>query len=337
MLNDYFIARDAPSFLVRYLEAGEIDLPVYRRKLLSLCQQQQISYEQWWALLDELNTLVEKTALGIEIGKGIRIEHCGLLGYLFRTSSNVMQALSCYQRYERLLYAGGGVKTSISKGILSLSWPAEVGQSTLISDALLLAALVATTREILEDASVSPVAVHFRQAISIDSLACYTHFFNAQVICNSPELAISYQLNDLNREIPSQDQTLHQLLGQQAQSLLSQLPEADAFLTTVRTAIVERLHDARSDAGSIAKSLGISTRSFHRELNSRGVQYKNILRGVRKTMALHHLKDATLSLSEITLLLGYSEQSAFNRAHKLWFGSTPQQHRVELLDPVSIS
>jgi AraC-like DNA-binding protein len=105
----------------------------------------------------------------------------------------------------------------------------------------------------------------------------------------------------------------------------------------VRTAIVERLHDARSDAGSIAKSLGISTRSFHRELNSRGVQYKNILREVRKTMALHHLKDATLSLSEITLLLGYSEQSAFNRAHKLWFGSTPQQHRVELLDPVSIS
>jgi AraC-like DNA-binding protein len=36
-----------------------------------------------------------------------------------------------------------------------------------------------------------------------------------------------------------------------------------------------------------------------------------------------------MPFSQIAGLLGYSEQSAFNRACRLWFGKTPRQYRLE--------
>ena len=44
-------------------------------------------------------------------------------------------------------------------------------------------------------------------------------------------------------------------------------------------------------------------------------------------MAQDYLRDARLTLPEVALLLGYSEQSAFNRAFLRWTGMTPRRWR----------
>jgi len=49
-------------------------------------------------------------------------------------------------------------------------------------------------------------------------------------------------------------------------------------------------------------------------------------------MAMQYLKDPHLSVQEISMLLGYSEQSAFQRAFKQWTAQTPQQWRSEYLE-----
>jgi AraC-like DNA-binding protein len=43
-------------------------------------------------------------------------------------------------------------------------------------------------------------------------------------------------------------------------------------------------------------------------------------------MALNYLADNALSLTDISGLLGYTEQSAFSRAFKQWTGQTPKQY-----------
>ena len=50
---------------------------------------------------------------------------------------------------------------------------------------------------------------------------------------------------------------------------------------------------------------------------------------VRCLLAEQYLQDPHLSLQEIALLLGYSEQSAFQRAFKQWTQHTPQQWRLQ--------
>ena len=45
-----------------------------------------------------------------------------------------------------------------------------------------------------------------------------------------------------------------------------------------------------------------------------------MLNELRGRLADEYLNDIRLQLSEIALLLGYSEQSSFNRAYKQWAG-----------------
>jgi len=48
----------------------------------------------------------------------------------------------------------------------------------------------------------------------------------------------------------------------------------------------------------------------------------------RLEQAAKYLAEPTFLLSQIAGLLGYSEQSAFNRACRRWFACTPQQVRA---------
>ncbi|MBI9089711.1 MAG: helix-turn-helix transcriptional regulator [Desulfobacterium sp.] len=51
---------------------------------------------------------------------------------------------------------------------------------------------------------------------------------------------------------------------------------------------------------------------------------------VRKEQAVYFLEKTNVEISEIAYLLGYSEQSRFNRAFKRWVGSTLGQFRTRI-------
>lgn len=328
MLNDFIISRDVIAFVANYLSVTQIELPNYQQKLESFQQKQHMSYEQWWALLNELDELVEQPALGVEIGKHITAEQSGLLGYLYKTSHNMAEALSCYSRFERLLYAGGHVETIQNKADeLTLAWNPEHGYSSLISDALLVSGLVSVARGILQPKVFKPVQVSFTHGIKSADLKYYQDYFGCPVHSGQERLSITFTTEDLLYPIPHQDSVLHSLLGQQAQDQLSQMPESDLFLVSLHDTIIRSLHEGRPDAESIAKHLNISSRTLHRRLKTKDRIYRDVLKDVRKSMAERYLKDPKLSLSEVALLLGYQDQSAFTRAFSSWFDCSPKQYR----------
>jgi len=47
---------------------------------------------------------------------------------------------------------------------------------------------------------------------------------------------------------------------------------------------------------------------------------------VRKEIAIDYLKDEDVSMIDLALHLGFSEQSAFNHAFKRWTGCTPTDY-----------
>ena len=51
---------------------------------------------------------------------------------------------------------------------------------------------------------------------------------------------------------------------------------------------------------------------------------------LRHALALGYIHDSRLSLVDIAYLLGFSEQSAFQRAFKRWTGMTPGEYRHSL-------
>ncbi|MGH7438075.1 MAG: helix-turn-helix domain-containing protein, partial [Polyangiaceae bacterium] len=48
---------------------------------------------------------------------------------------------------------------------------------------------------------------------------------------------------------------------------------------------------------------------------------------LRKTLADRYLHDGSVRVSEAAALLGFAHPSAFDRAFKRWYGTSPQERR----------
>ena len=77
----------------------------------------------------------------------------------------------------------------------------------------------------------------------------------------------------------------------------------------------------------VAAELRLSPRVFYRRLADQGMNFRQLRDSSLQQMAESYLLDGRLSLADVSLLLGYTEQSAFARAFKRWTGTSPLQWR----------
>src|SRR3546814_18568249 len=98
-------------------------------------------------------------------------------------------------------------------------------------------------------------------------------------------------------------------MEQQAQEQLRQIHGAQ-LTPRVVAAIRRQLPQQTPTAAQIARTLELSERSLRRRLQSEQISFGDLLARVRRELALHYLAQPDLGLSEITLLLGYGEQSS---------------------------
>ncbi|MCV7236770.1 AraC family transcriptional regulator [Mycolicibacterium celeriflavum] len=78
---------------------------------------------------------------------------------------------------------------------------------------------------------------------------------------------------------------------------------------------------------AIADHLGMHPRTLQRRLAAEGLRCQDVIDLERQAQAVRYLSVAGLHLNQIAALLGYSEQSAFNRSFRRWFGTTPREFR----------
>jgi AraC-like DNA-binding protein len=78
---------------------------------------------------------------------------------------------------------------------------------------------------------------------------------------------------------------------------------------------------------TIASDLHMSTRNLNRKLVAENTSFKALLLEIRSELASQYINDASLTLTEISYMLGFSEISSFSRAFKRWTGQSPSEVR----------
>jgi AraC-like DNA-binding protein len=121
-----------------------------------------------------------------------------------------------------------------------------------------------------------------------------------------------------------------QVLTEHADLLLRNLPRGPDLVERTRRAIGERLRGGDSSLESVARGLGVSGRSLQRHLQELGYSYNTLADEVRAATARLYLEQPDIAIAEVAYLLGFSDQSTFNRAYKRWTGSTPARSRAML-------
>ena len=119
-------------------------------------------------------------------------------------------------------------------------------------------------------------------------------------------------------KIVQADSTLQHLLLQQAQALLDKLPACQELDYQLQQVLLHAVQTQDVSIETVAHKLGIAVRQLQRHLQLQGSSFQERLQQVRQMLACQYLQDPHLSLLEIALLLGYSEQSALQRAFKNW-------------------
>ena len=121
-----------------------------------------------------------------------------------------------------------------------------------------------------------------------------------------------------------------QVLAEHADLLLQKLPRGPDLVERTRRAIGERLRGGDPSLEGVARELGTSGRTLQRRLGEIGYTFNALADEVRAATARLYLEQPDIAIAEIAYLLGFADQSTFNRAFKRWTGGTPARVRAQL-------
>ena len=157
-------------------------------------------------------------------------------------------------------------------------------------------------------------------------LTPYIEFFNCPVSFGGKSNRIIYDKDTLYQEQAFSNSTLTSTLDNWIEQHLFSYKE-DLLSTKVKKFILKNLASHGIDQVTVAKELAISPRVLQRRLKEEGTSYSELLDDCRHIMAIKLISQNKLPLSEVTYILGFSDQSNFSRAFKRWTGSTPNHFK----------
>lgn len=157
--------------------------------------------------------------------------------------------------------------------------------------------------------------------------ATYHGVFRAPVHFGAPADRLVFSAEEWAAPMDSGDAALVAMLEEHARLLARQAPRAPAgFLGEAHRALAATLPEGGSVV-QVARALNCSVRTLQRKLVASGTTFRELTDSVRSQLAESYLADPKVSISEVAALLGFSEQSAFNRAFRRWTGESPGRWR----------
>jgi len=155
----------------------------------------------------------------------------------------------------------------------------------------------------------------------------HERIFKMPVLFNQQENKMTFNKKYLSLPVLVANAEVLDTLTSYAEKLQKKIYREDLFSVQVETAIIQNLLSGKTDIETISSQLGMSKRSLQIRLSREGVKYQDILDKIKREHAIQLLEQSRIPIIDITFLLGYSEQSAFNRAFKKWTGFTPGEYR----------
>ena len=166
---------------------------------------------------------------------------------------------------------------------------------------------------------------------------CFTHRAPASLDAHraafGPRLRFGHEFSGLlfyATELDAANTAADPLLRPYAEQLRQALGAPPAATVTGQvTRLVEMLLPVgRCSTHQVARSMGVTQRTLHRQLAAEGQSFSAIVHTTRETLAERYLSADRYSLTEVSELLGFTASSAFSRWFRQRFGVSPTQWRA---------
>ena len=314
------------QLLLDYMAEKRLQPDGLSTSLLSYVRSKRMTHRQWWQALQTVQDQFPERRTSLDIGQRIEPQHLGVLGYLLLSSSSLAELMMRYQRFMPLVHDSDHAEVVMRDSEIQVRWTTHYGLAPLIADELYFSAIIRFVRRATGVADLCFRRLHLSHPAP-EALDEYHRVFACPLEFQQPQVGFDLALGDLHRPLNHADPALAGLLEQQAHALLDASSQQTSFVEDLKKHLITALEDGRVDADSIAAKLAMSRRTLHRRLAEEGLDFRSLLAQVREQLARQYLKNPRLSLPEVALLLGYSDQSTFSRAFKSWTMMSPRQYR----------
>lgn len=142
-----------------------------------------------------------------------------------------------------------------------------------------------------------------------------------------PAVSLTFSASDAKRPFLTANEQMWETFAPELSRRLTDLDSDAALSDRVSAVLLEYLPSGLATIEAVAEKLIMSKRTLQRKLNAEGTSFQDILKDVRKELALHYLTGSRLTATEISYLLGFEDSNSFFRAFNQWTGHTPNQLR----------
>lgn len=265
---------------------------------------------------------------GLHMGEMIRPRFMGELGYAAMSSATLGDAINLMIPFSRITTEFARLDSRSENGRLTLIWETpfeDLPEARHRAEAFFAAAI--TFGRWITDSDRAPVRVSFRHAAP-DRSAEYERVFGCPVAFEQPETAVVLDRTLLDLPLRDADPDVHRIMRTRIQHAMTSYRARDHLLDQVRAEIQRQIPRRPPQLESVAEALDLKPWTLRRRLRAENTDFSTLLDAERQEAARDRLLYSEHSVSQIAAELGYSEQSAFNRAFRRWFGCTPVDYRA---------
>ena len=126
----------------------------------------------------------------------------------------------------------------------------------------------------------------------------------------------------MSQQLPGRSDELHSILGG---NFAKQSEGSGSAVRVVEDMIRRLLPTGECTLPRVAEMLATTPRTLQARLDAEDSSFRQLLENVRREIATFHLRRGDMQLTQLAMVLGYSELSAFSRSFRSWYGVSPRR------------
>ena len=278
-------------------------------------------------IIDYLYNYTKDEALMIKLGQRVDVTYFGSFGFALMSCSDFTEAIKLINRYQLLL--GTGINFIVLSDSQKSKYTLRVSMNVLNNLQKKLITELVISQSIYLLKIITNEKLKFKisfQYEGINNKELYESILKCDVEFNQLHNEISIPVDISKEKLISANSAAHIIYEEQCEKLLRDLNKIENFSAAARRILLQAGDDF-PDIKEVAFKLHISESTLRRRLKEESTSYRKICDEVRNMLAKKYLSTTNLTVSDIAMLLNYSEAASFRRAFVRWNKLTPNDYR----------
>lgn len=294
----------------RVLERADIEIPV----------------EQYLALWEAAGKA--NSNIGLELGMQTEADDFGALGHAIHCAPSVEKMLRTLQQFIVVFAQESVVQIEIDSRTVNVGY--QVIAPTIIQrrqDAEFAIAAILRQLSLATENAIKPIRIDFEHSKPAD-ITAHKHTFQCPIYFSQPTNRLCLSIDTLQLTVARGNERLYKALEPYLEKERQQRSVSDELPPQITRIVAAEMSSGAPSIDEICDQLNLSRRTLQRRLKEHGIEFSTLIEDVRRELALSYMKESNYSMTEISLLVGYSESASFTRAFRRWTGQSPQQYRA---------